>query len=220
MRLLTWNCARGPRSRKRDALGATISLALLAAGLLLGACAKYLPIKTLERRAPVCGAHAIDRRPGDRTPTYFMCQVQQPVVTPGDRPLSYPPLLAHANVEGTVELQFVVDERGAVDSSTIVVLRTDHELFTRSARASLRAWAASPAVLHGKSVRQLMTHAFCFRLMDHRTPTVAPRCDDDLRRYGSADISRACENTTVTICSNVGGCRLETPPPRPQSLCP
>jgi hypothetical protein len=202
--------------RRRDHRNLAISV---LAALSLGACATYLPVETLARRAPACAPNAIARRTGDKTPTYFGCQVDTPIVTPKKRQLSYPQLFADANVEGVVELQFVVDERGAIDSSTIVVLRTTHDLFTRAARTSLLAWGAKPAVRRGRAVRQLTSHGFCFRFI--RTPDVAPRCDDDLPRYGSADISRACESPRMTTHCTDGGCREEPQIPRfPRSRCP
>jgi hypothetical protein len=85
-----------------------------------------LPSVTMGVPAPRCGAHPIAPSAGRGELTYFACQVDVAARSPNDRFVKYPEMLARANVEGTVELQFVVDGHGGVDSTTIVVLQSPH----------------------------------------------------------------------------------------------
>ena len=177
----------------------------------------YLPVTTLQARAPSCGAYPIG--PGTRgSPTFFACQVDQPVRSPQNAPLAYPLILAQSNVEGVVALQFVVDEHGTVDSTTVVVLGSTHDIFTRAARTALRAWHVQPALRHGAPVRQLTTHAFCFRLLQNGRFDGA--CAEPLTRFPPSAISFACEDATSSRTSDHGGSGFIIPPPRPGSRCP
>ena len=176
----------------------------------------YLPVATLRQTAPPCGTYPVAPRPGDHGPTYFGCQVDRAAQPPLDRPLDYPPLLADAGVESDVQLQFVVDERGRVDSTTIKVLASGHDLFTRAAQESIRRWEVRPARLRGRAVRQLTTHAFCFRIGG--TGALA-RCGRELPRYPAGNMSVACADGTSTICSSHGGCRRSAPRRPPNVRC-
>jgi TonB family protein len=193
----------------------TTSVFLLLA--VLGCRTAYLPATALQRRAPVCGAHPIG--PGSRgSPTFFACQVDQPVRSPLNGPLAYPPLLAQSNVEGVVALQFVVDERGTVDSTTVVVLGSTHDIFTRAARNALAAWRVQPALRRGVPVRQLTTHAFCFRLLQYVKFDGA--CAEPLTRFPPSAVSFACEDGVTSWMSDHRGSGFIIPPPRPGSRCP
>ncbi len=196
--------------------------ALVALTILSAACrTAYLPPGTLGHRAPTCGVAPIGRRHGDATATYFACQVDRAVVPQSDAVLRYPALLAGAGVEGIVELQFAVDQHGAIDTTTIVILRSTHELFTRAARQSLQEWRAPPAMRRGAAVRQLTTHGFCFLLLSAATSTVKPTCELE-PRYSRPGISWACENGAPSPLSCTdGGCPGPPPPrSRPMSRCP
>src|SRR5690349_23369156 len=64
---------------------------------------------------------------------YFEFQVEKPVVpAPGNQGPRYPEILKSANVEGEVLAQFVVDTTGKVEMGTFKVLKSSHDLFTRS----------------------------------------------------------------------------------------
>ena len=70
--------------------------------------------------------------------------------TPGDRCAGnpapvYPPMLRSANVEGEVLAQFVVDTLGRVDTTTLHILRSTHDLFSSAVKASLAEMRFTPA---------------------------------------------------------------------------
>lgn len=57
----------------------------------------------------------------------------------------YPELLRDLRVQGEVLVQFVVDENGVPDLSTVQVVRSPHELLTNAVRAVLRQFRFEPA---------------------------------------------------------------------------
>ena len=181
----------------------------------------YLPAAALAQRAPMCGSAPIEPRPADATATYFACQVDRAILPAPGAVLRYPNLLASANVEGTVELQFAVESSGAVDTTSIVVLQSTHDLFTSEARQALRGWSWQPAVRAGVAVRQLTTYGFCFQLVTEATSTATPLCELE-PRYAFRDVLRACENAqAATRTCTDGGCPTPPPPrPRPMNRCP
>lgn len=196
--------------------------AFLALITLAAACrTAYLPSATLAQRAPTCGPAPIKPRAGDVTATYFACQVDRAILPPAGAVLRYPSLMAASNVEGTVEMQFAVDPHGTVDTTTIVILRSTHDLFTTAARQALRGWSWQPAMRRGVAVRQLTTYGFCFLLLNDATSTVTPSCELE-PRYAPRQVLKACENAQpgTRLCTD-GGCRAPSPPrPRPMSRCP
>lgn len=191
---------------------------LYVAGVLLAVACRspaYLPVATLQRVAPACGANPVAPRPGDRGPTYFSCQVDQASEPPADRVLKYPVIFADAGVEGEVLLQFVVSERGVVDSTTIKTVRSTHELFVPAARESILGWRGRPAKRGARAVRQLTTHAFCFKIP--ATGAIA-RCSEDLARTAPR-MSTACAASAATTCSSHGGCQPVAPRRPPDVPC-
>jgi TonB family protein len=212
-----WISATDPmqslRSYRSDAVLALLSVVTIACRTA------FLPTAMLAHLAPACGAAPIEPRQGDATPTYFRCQVDRAAVPSSALVFRYPSPLASANVEGTVALQFVVDQRGVVDPTTIVVLQSTHDLFTAAARESLRDWRAEPAQRHGAAVRQLTTQGFCFLLVAPAS-TATPSCQLD-RRYPGISIARSCENAPTNSRTCTDGCSPE-PPPRPRFMnqCP
>lgn len=103
---------------------------------------------------------------------YFEFQVQKQVrVLPGAPREHYPNALRAANVEGSVLLQFVVDAKGMVDTTTIKVLKSTHDSFSLSARATLRRTHFTPAEVGGRRVKQLVQMPFQFSLKRTPPPT-------------------------------------------------
>jgi protein TonB len=60
--------------------------------------------------------------------------------------------------------QFVVDDRGRVDTSSIKVLKSTHPAFTAAVRTALASFRYSPAEVSGRPVRQLVQEPFMFTL--------------------------------------------------------
>jgi len=107
------------------------------------------------------------RRPEARLPAgvYFEYQVDKAASpVPGNSAPRYPDMLRTANVEGEVLAQFIVDENGAADSTSFVVLRSTHDLFTNAVRGALPSFRFHPAELNGRRVKQLVQMPFQFSL--------------------------------------------------------
>ena len=77
---------------------------------------------------------------------------------------SYPEALRAAGVEGKVVAQFVVDERGRVETDSVRFLQSDNVLFEASVRTVLHRMRFAPAAIAGKTVRQLVQMPFVFRI--------------------------------------------------------
>ena len=100
---------------------------------------------------------------GDQT--YFEFQVEKQVApAPGNAGPRYPDMLRSANVEGEVLAQFVVDTSGRVESGSIKILKSSHDLFTNAVRQSLTAARYYPAEIGGRKVKQLVQQPFNFTL--------------------------------------------------------
>ena len=94
-----------------------------------------------------------------------LATVDRPVLqlpTPGA--VRYPSMLRSAAIQGEVNARFIVDTTGRVEAGSLVVLETDHELFTASVRAALPAMRFAPAEAGGRKVRQLVEQRFVFEL--------------------------------------------------------
>jgi periplasmic protein TonB len=103
---------------------------------------------------------------------YFEFQVQKHVtVLPGAPTPAYPIELRSANVEGSVLVQFVVDASGMADTTTIKVLKSTHDLFTSSVRATIPFIHFTPAEVGGRKVKQLVQMPFQFSLTRTPPPT-------------------------------------------------
>lgn len=113
----------------------------------------------------VPAARAQDVRNVSATPaeqTFFDYQVEQAVRIKVARPPVYPERLRAANVDGSVLVQFVVDERGnAVMNTFKVVKSTDAEL-TTAVRQAVSASVYFPAEIRGQKVKQLVQQPFTF----------------------------------------------------------
>lgn len=119
------------------------------------------------------GAQAV---PPPATPplpqVYLAFQVEKSVsASPRNKPPEYPMELRRANIEGDVLAKFVVDSTGHVILSTFSVLKSQHDLFTRSVRDALPTLLFTPAELGGRKVAQLVQMPFVFSLAPHDTGT-------------------------------------------------
>lgn len=88
--------------------------------------------------------------------------IQMASWTPGSAPILYPPLLAAAEVEGPVDVSFVVDIAGRVDLSSLKIMKSPHDLFSQSVRDAVAAGRATPAIINGLPRSQLLRHRFVF----------------------------------------------------------
>jgi len=76
----------------------------------------------------------------------------------------YPESLRQAAVDGRVLIRFVVDTTGRIDMSSVAVLASTHELFTRAVREALPTFRFKPAELGGQRVRALAEMPFEFQI--------------------------------------------------------
>ncbi|MFL5562974.1 MAG: energy transducer TonB [Gemmatimonadaceae bacterium] len=85
-----------------------------------------------------------------------------PVRVVADRTPAYPELLRSAGIAGMVRVQFVVDTAGRAELSSIRVLDSSHELFTRAVLAALRQSRFTAGELAGRRVRTLVERSYRF----------------------------------------------------------
>jgi TonB family protein len=77
----------------------------------------------------------------------------------------YPRDLLAIGLEGLVQTIYVVDTSGMVDTTSVEVVRSDDPRFTESVRTALGKMRFRPAKRGGKTVRQLVTQQFRFRIV-------------------------------------------------------
>jgi len=88
--------------------------------------------------------------------------VDVPVRALVDRAPAYPETLRTAGISGTVRVQFVVDTTGRAELSSVRVIESSHELFTRAVIASLRQARFTSGEVSGRRVRTLVERSFRF----------------------------------------------------------
>jgi len=97
--------------------------------------------------------------------TFSADQVERQVSLMAGAPApNYPEALRVAGIEGKVIAQFVVDERGMVESDSVRFVQSDNALFEASVRNVLRKMRFVPAEIGGKKVRQLVQMPFVFTI--------------------------------------------------------
>lgn len=109
-------------------------------------------------------AAGVGDSPGERGAYYdYEVGVSAAALGGGMRP-RYPDALQRTGVEGRVEVEFVVDERGRVDMKSVRVIDSTHELFTRAVRNALGGMRFSPARINGVAVRQFVRLPVVFQI--------------------------------------------------------
>lgn len=76
---------------------------------------------------------------------------------------SYPAALQRAGVTGTVQVQFVVDETGKVDASTIQVLSSTVPALAEAAKTVVPEIRFRPGQLNGQAVRSVVLLPIIYR---------------------------------------------------------
>jgi protein TonB len=90
--------------------------------------------------------------------------VDKPVVPLSGSPPRYPAMLKDAGVDGRVDVRFIVDTLGRVESASVQVIDATHALFAESVRTALLRQRFMPAEVAGVRVRQLVTQPFLFTI--------------------------------------------------------
>lgn len=92
-------------------------------------------------------------------------QVDKPVLLrPGAPAPSYPEMLRSAGIAGIVVVEFVVDTLGTVETGSMKLLQTDHDLFAAAVARVVPTLRFLPAEAMGRKVRQLVRLPFRFDL--------------------------------------------------------
>ena len=89
-------------------------------------------------------------------------EVLMHVLSPG-KP-RYPESLRSAGVDGRVLVQFTVDTTGRIDMSSVKILSSTHELFSRAVRDALGNFRFRPAEVGGRHVAALAQMPFDFQI--------------------------------------------------------
>ena len=98
----------------------------------------------------------------DDTTAYPECAVDRVAVIHAGRYPAYPPMLAGAQVDGVVRVEFTISSTGAIDTAHVKVLRSTHDLFTRAVREAMATWTAEPARLGRRRVSEWLEYEFRF----------------------------------------------------------
>lgn len=77
---------------------------------------------------------------------------------------AYPPAMLEARREGSVKAQWVVDEAGYADTSSLKLLDWTTEEFAKAVRDALPYMRFSPAKVGDKAVKQMVQQEFMFRI--------------------------------------------------------
>jgi protein TonB len=99
--------------------------------------------------------------PAPKEPVRVGGQIREPALIRRVDPV-YPTLAVHAQIEGTVILEAIVDREGRVES--VKVLRSANSLLDKSAIEAVRQWQYSPVILNGKPERFMLTVVLSFHL--------------------------------------------------------
>ncbi|MEO6528990.1 MAG: M56 family metallopeptidase [Gemmatimonadaceae bacterium] len=153
----------------RTRLSRPSPLRLVAAGALLvvavvAACSEGAPNGPLAQTRPTAESRAA-AQPATVPGPYFEFQVEYAArQIPGTGKLRYPDDMRTANREGEVLAQFVIDEQGVPQASTLKVLKTSDAAFTRAVASALPKMRFEPARIAGRAVKQVVQEPFTFSL--------------------------------------------------------
>ena len=103
--------------------------------------------------------------PVRRDPVRIGGQIQQPALIRRVEPI-YPAVAVHANLEGVVILEAIVDKKGLVED--VKVLRSAGALLDHAALTAVRQWQYSPVMLNGIPERFVLTVVLSFNLDKHK----------------------------------------------------
>ena len=88
--------------------------------------------------------------------------VDSPVRALAVRAPAYPETLRAAGIAGVVRLRFVVDTTGRAELSSIRIVESSHDLFTRAVLVALRQARFTPGAVAGHPVRTLVERSYRF----------------------------------------------------------
>jgi protein TonB len=77
---------------------------------------------------------------------------------------SYPATMRASGIEGEVKAQFVVNEQGRAEVSSLRIVSSTNDHFSEAVRQALPRMRFRPAELRGRPVAQTVQQLFSFRL--------------------------------------------------------
>ena len=107
-------------------------------------------------------ARAQDSKPAESEQTFLEFQVEQTVRIKNAIAPVYPERFRASHIEGTVLVQFIVDESGSAQMESFKVLRSTATEFTESVKKAVNAMSFYPAEIKGKKVKQLVQQPYKF----------------------------------------------------------
>jgi protein TonB len=99
-----------------------------------------------------------------REQTYLDFEVERAAKPKTTRRPAYPDNLRAARVEGSVLVQFVVDQRGRPEMASFKVIKSSHAALTQSVKSAVSEMTFFPAEFGGQKVKQLVQLPFTFTL--------------------------------------------------------
>jgi TonB family protein len=148
--------------------GAIIGAAALAVACSLQSDTGTAPVPSNN----VAAARAQTANAGNHYTEFSIDRQATPL--PGTVPPSYPEMLRSAHLAGDVVAQFVVDESGQPEMSTLKIVASTHDLFAASVKTAIAQMRFSPAEIHSHAVKQLVRMPFHFSIAgDVSTPVAA-----------------------------------------------
>ena len=115
-----------------------------------------------SRFSVAASAQSTSSSSADADQTFFDFQVDQVVRVRVKQAPSYPERLRSANIDGQVLVQFVDDERGTAEMNTFKVIKATNPEFADAVHCAISNTSYSPAVVHGRHVKQLVQQPFTF----------------------------------------------------------
>jgi TonB family protein len=101
---------------------------------------------------------------GVEKPAYDAYEVDRAVQQLSGVTPVYPAAMRAAGIEGEVEAQFIVNDRGAAEVSSLRIVSSTNDQFAESVRRALPKMRFVPAQLEGRPVAQTVQQLFSFRL--------------------------------------------------------
>jgi TonB family protein len=95
---------------------------------------------------------------------YDITEVEIPVTSLGGVAPDYPSALRSSGVEGKVTAEFVVNEKGRAEASSLRILSATNDLFADAVRRALPRMRFKPAQIGDHNVPQLVRQEFSFIL--------------------------------------------------------
>jgi hypothetical protein len=86
---------------------------------------------------------------------------------------AYPPTMLKQNLGGFVRAEWVVDEEGFADTTSLSIVEATHSEFAKSVRDALPYMRFRPAKIGRRTVRQLVQQSFTFRVTPPAADTAA-----------------------------------------------